>query len=59
MIANIKARISYLADNCMLSVSTVITGEDYSMETVEPNKGITLTLTFEGEPIWVSLVTHM
>lgn len=43
----------------MLSVPAVITGKDYSMETVEPSKGITLALTFEGEPIWVSLVTHM
>jgi chemotaxis protein CheX len=55
---NFKAKISNLADHCMLSVPTVITGEDYSMETVEPADGATVALLFEGEPLWVSLITH-
>lgn len=55
---NFKSKISNLADNCMLSVPTVITGQDYSMETVEPSEGITVILTFQGEPIWVSLIIH-
>jgi len=55
---NFKAKISNLADHCMLSVPTVITGEDYSMETVEPNEGLTVALTLEGEPIWVALTIH-
>lgn len=42
----------------MLSVPTVITGEDDSMDTVPPTEGITLALAYEGEAIWVSLITH-
>ena len=55
---NFKAKVSTLADHCMLSVPTVITGEDYAMETVEPTDGAVLALSFDGDPIWVSLITH-
>jgi chemotaxis protein CheX len=55
---NFKAKISSLADHCMLSVPTVITGGDYSMETAEPAEGITIALTMDGSLIWVALVTH-
>src|SRR5215475_9603056 len=55
---NFKAKINTLADGCFLSVPTVITGDDYSMTTLEPSESITLSLSFDGEPIWVSLVTH-
>ena len=55
---NFKSKISNLADHCMLSVPTVITGEDYSMETAEPTEGITIAFKYEGEPLWVSLVIH-
>jgi len=55
---NFKAKVTNLADHCMLSVPTVITGEDYSMSTGEPTVGVTLALKFDGEPIWVSLITH-
>jgi chemotaxis protein CheX len=56
---NFKSKVSNLADHCMLSVPTVITGEDYSMETVEPNEGVTVPLLFDGEPLWVSLHIHV
>lgn len=55
---NFKSKISNLADHCMLSVPTVITGEDYSVDTVEPNEGITVPLLFNAEPIWVSLIVQ-
>jgi chemotaxis protein CheX len=55
---NFKSKISTLADHCMLSVPTVITGENYSLETVDPSEGVTVVLTFEAQPIWVTLVTH-
>src|SRR5450432_1551983 len=55
---NFKGKISTLADHCMLSVPTVITGGDYSMSTLEPSEGVTVALTFEGEPIWLSLIIH-
>jgi chemotaxis protein CheX len=34
---NFKAKIPSLADRCMLSVSTVITGENYALQSAEPN----------------------
>ena len=55
---NFKAKVTSLADQCMLSVPTVIAGEDYSMDTAEPADGVTIALVYEGENIWVSLVTH-
>ena len=55
---NFKSKISNLADHCMLSVPTVITGADYSMETSEPTEGATVSFVFEGQPIWVTLVIH-
>jgi chemotaxis protein CheX len=55
---NFKAKISNLADHCLLSVPTVISGEDYSMETTEPSDGFIVSLVFDGEPIWVELITH-
>ena len=55
---NFKAKISNLADTCMLSVPTVISGEDYSMETAEPSDSATVGLLFESEPVWITLVAH-
>jgi chemotaxis protein CheX len=55
---NFKAKIAGLAGACMLSVPTVIAGEDYSMETAEPAEGVTIALVYEGENIWVTLLTH-
>jgi chemotaxis protein CheX len=55
---NFKAKIGNLGDRCFLSVPTVITGEDYFMETVEPRDSITVALAFEGQPIWIALFTH-
>jgi chemotaxis protein CheX len=55
---NFKSKISTLADHCMLSVPTVIWGEDYFMQTVQPNAGFQFALSFEGEPVWFSLVIH-
>ena len=55
---NFKGKVSGLADHCMLSVPTVITGEDYSMTPLEPSDGVTLALKLDGETIWVSLVIH-
>ena len=55
---NFKGKVSNLADHCMLSVPTVITGEDYSMSIGEPSEGVTVGLTFNGEPIWISLIIH-
>jgi chemotaxis protein CheX len=53
---NFKTKVSSLADQCMLSVPTVISGEDYSMEMAEPNEGIAIPFMMDGKPVWVTLV---
>ena len=55
---NFKGKLSELADQCMLSVPTVITGEDYSMSALDPSDGITVCLMFNGDPIWISVIVH-
>lgn len=55
---NFKGKVSTLADQCMLSVPTVITGEDYSLSPLDPAEGVTIALTYDGEPIWISLIMH-
>jgi chemotaxis protein CheX len=55
---NFKAKIASLADQCVLSVPTVVTGEDYAMQTSEPTEGFNLKLDYEGVAIWVSLLIH-
>jgi chemotaxis protein CheX len=55
---NFKGKVSNLADHCMLSVPTVITGGDYSLSTLEPSEGVTVALVLDGEPIWLSLIIH-
>jgi chemotaxis protein CheX len=55
---NFKAKISNLADKCMLSVPTVITGSDYEMATVAPTDGISIYLTLEGDPVNIALTIH-
>ena len=55
---NFKAKINTLADHCLLSVPTVISGSDYSMHTSEPTDGAQVLLNYEGEMIWVMLTIH-
>jgi chemotaxis protein CheX len=55
---NFKSKISTLADHCMLSVPTVISGEDYVMEAAEPSEGFRVALSLDGQLIWVSIVIH-
>jgi chemotaxis protein CheX len=55
---NFKSKISNLADHCMLSVPTVITGQDYCVEASPPTEGIVVALLFERQPLWVSLIIH-
>ncbi len=55
---NFKSKVSNLADHCMLSVPTVIWGEDYVMQTVQPNEGFHVVLSYDNAPIWFSLIIH-
>jgi chemotaxis protein CheX len=55
---NFKAKIPSLADHCMLSVSTVITGENHALQSAEPSESLHVPLVFEGAQIQVSLITQ-
>jgi chemotaxis protein CheX len=55
---NFKSKISRLAEKCMLSVPTVIRGEDYEMVTVSDGENIVVCLGYETEHIWISLTVH-
>ncbi|HUL16839.1 MAG TPA: chemotaxis protein CheX [Terriglobales bacterium] len=56
---NFKSKVSSLANHCMLSVPTVITGDDYSISAVDPSEGFTIAMTLHSEIIWVTLITHV
>jgi chemotaxis protein CheX len=55
---NFKSKIGSLADHCMLSVPTVISGENYSLNPAEPTHDATIVLWSQGDPLWISLVVH-
>jgi len=55
---NFKSKITSLANDCMLSVPTVIYGENYTLQTVPPNEGFELVLSLDGEPVWFALITQ-
>ena len=55
---NFKSKITQLAEHCMLSVPTVIRGEDYEMVTVSDGDQITVGMTYEQAPIWFCLAVH-
>jgi chemotaxis protein CheX len=55
---NFKAKVTTLADRCMLSVPTVISGGDYFMHTMQPSECLRAAFDFEGGVIWVLLTIH-
>ena len=55
---NFKAKVTSLADHCMLSVPTVISGDNYVMQVAEPSESLTVALSFDDSPIWISLITQ-
>jgi chemotaxis protein CheX len=55
---NFKSKITRLADSCMLSVPTVIRGEDYEMVTISDGEEISICVGYEHSAIWVSLAVH-
>ena len=55
---NFKAKITSLADHCMLSVPTVITGENYAFQSPEPSESVQVSRLFESSPIHISLITQ-
>jgi len=53
---NFKAKVSSLADHCVLSVPTVISGDNYAIQAAEPSDGLHVPLSFDGSPIRISLI---
>jgi chemotaxis protein CheX len=55
---NFKNKIVGLAEGCMLSPPTVITGSDYKLYSVADTPAVELTMMFESMPIGISLQIH-
>lgn len=56
---NFKNKIAGLAEGCMLSPPTVITGSDYNLQTLADSPALEIRLLFEGLPIVISLQIHI
>jgi len=55
---NFKNKIARLGNGCMLSVPTVITGEDYDLYPLADSEALELRLLFENMPLTISLQIH-
>jgi chemotaxis protein CheX len=55
---NFKNKIAGLAEGCMLSPPTVITGSDYTLHSQADSPALEVRLLFEGLPLIISLVIH-
>jgi chemotaxis protein CheX len=53
-----KARVSDVAEQCMLSVPTVVSGKDYQLYPLVDGLRIQVSNTFEGALIWMTLDLH-
>lgn len=42
----------------MLSVPTVVTGENYALQSAEPSESLIVPLSFEASPIQIALITQ-
>jgi len=55
---NFKSKITQLAEHCLLSVPTVIRGDDYELVTVADGDQIVVGMAYESAPIWFCLAIH-
>jgi chemotaxis protein CheX len=55
---NFKNKIAGLADGCMLSVPTVIIGDDYNLHSVTDSPVLEIRLQFETGPLVIRLQIH-
>ena len=55
---NFKNKIAGLSDGCLLSVPTVITGNDYCLHSMTDSPAVEVRLLFENMPIVISLQIH-
>jgi chemotaxis protein CheX len=52
---NFKNKVPGLGDGCMLSVPTVITGNDYNLHSSKASNALEVRLLFEDRPVVISL----
>jgi chemotaxis protein CheX len=52
---NFKNKVSGLGEGCMLSVPTVITGNDYSLHSLVDSPPLKVRLQFEDKPLVITL----
>jgi chemotaxis protein CheX len=55
---NFKNKIAGLAEACMLSPPTVITGSDYNLYFMADTPSVEITMLFDNMPIGISLQIH-
>jgi chemotaxis protein CheX len=55
---NFKHKIAVLAEGCMLSPPTVVTGSAYSLHSLTDSPALEVRLLFEGMPLVISLQIH-
>ena len=55
---NFKNKLTGMADKCMLSVPTVISGSDYSCRSMADTAPLKLTVNFEGAPVTIGVEVH-
>lgn len=55
---NFKNKVAGMGDGCMLSVPTVITGNDYSLHSLADSGALEVNLLFESMPIAITLQIH-
>ena len=55
---NFKNKIAGLAEGCMLSPPTVITGSDYNLHSMADSPPVEVRMLFESMPIVISLQIH-
>jgi|ERR1700722_165566 len=55
---NFKNKISGLAEGCMLSPPTVITGSDYNLHSMADSPVVEIRMLFEKMPIVIALQIH-
>ncbi len=55
---NFKNKLTGMADRCLLSVPTVITGSDYSCRSMADTGPLEVTMLFEGAPVTVAVEIH-
>ena len=55
---NFKNKIAGLAEGCMLSPPTIITGSDYNLQSLADSPAVEVRMLFESMPITISLQIH-